>query len=198
MTRMTNTGTPSPDELPTTRQLNRATLLAAGAAAVILVTTVLPAEYGIDPTGIGSVLGLTAMGVTKQTASTGAAPETAAANADLPESTTLPDGSTQLRIVLRPFQGREAKATMKAGQSYTWRWATDGAKVEYEQHGDPENAVSEDDYTSYDKGESAGASGTFRAAFTGRHGWYWKNNSPRPVVITATAKGEFDRFAPLD
>jgi hypothetical protein len=198
MTRMTSSGTPSPEDLPTTRQLNRATLLAAGAAAVILVTTVLPAEYGIDPTGIGGALGLTAMGLTKQAAPAGATQETVAAGADLPESTTLPDGSTQLRIVLRPYQGREAKATMKAGQSYTWRWATDGAKVEYEQHGDPENAVSEDDYTSYDKGESAGASGTFRASFTGRHGWYWKNNGNKPVVITATAKGEFERFAPLD
>jgi hypothetical protein len=198
MTQMTHSGTPNPDELPTTRQLNRATLLAAGAAAVILVTAVLPAEYGIDPTGIGGALGLTAMGLTKQAASADAAPETTAPSADLPESTTLPDGSTQLRLVLRPYQGREAKATMKAGQSYDWRWSTDGAKVEYEQHGDPENAASEDDYTSYDKGESAGASGTFRAAFTGRHGWYWKNNGNKPVVITATAKGEFERFAPLD
>lgn len=195
---MTSSGAPSPDDLPTTRQLNRATLLAAGAAALILVTTVLPAEYGIDPTGIGGSLGLTAIGLTKEAASAGAMPETAAPAADLPESTTLPDGSTQLRIVLLPYQGREAKARMKAGQSYTWRWSTDGAKVEYEQHGDPENAVSEDDYTSYDKGESAGASGTFRAGFTGRHGWYWKNNGNKPVVITATAKGEFEYFAPLD
>jgi hypothetical protein len=198
MTRMPHEGAPSPEHLPTTRQLNRATLLAAGAAALILATTVLPAEYGIDPTGIGGALGLTAMGLTKRAASVATAPETVAPAASQPESATLPDGSTQLRIVLLPYQGREAKATMKAGQSYTWRWSTDGAKVEYEQHGDPENAVSEDDYTSYDKGESAGASGTFRAAFTGRHGWYWKNNGNKPVVITATAKGEFERFAPLD
>jgi hypothetical protein len=39
--------------LPSLRQLNRATLIALGAAAVILVTTVLPAEYGVDPTGVG-------------------------------------------------------------------------------------------------------------------------------------------------
>ncbi|HYW14589.1 MAG TPA: hypothetical protein VE891_00355 [Allosphingosinicella sp.] len=50
---------PAIDELPSKRQLNRATLIAAGVAAAILVTTVLPAEYGVDPTGVGRVLGLT-------------------------------------------------------------------------------------------------------------------------------------------
>src|SRR5829696_7585296 len=48
-------------ELPSTRQLTITTLAALAVAAVILVTTVLPAEYGIDPTGAGEALGLTAM-----------------------------------------------------------------------------------------------------------------------------------------
>jgi hypothetical protein len=36
-----------------------------GVAGFLLVTVVLPAEYGVDPTGIGRVLGLTQMGVIK-------------------------------------------------------------------------------------------------------------------------------------
>ena len=36
----------------------RATLLAMIIAGVLLVTIVLPAEYGLDPTGIGRALGL--------------------------------------------------------------------------------------------------------------------------------------------
>jgi hypothetical protein len=44
--------------LPSTARLVRATLVSLVVAAVILVTTVLPAEYGIDPTGIGARLGL--------------------------------------------------------------------------------------------------------------------------------------------
>jgi hypothetical protein len=43
---------------PTASQLVKATLAAALAAGLILITTVLPAEYGIDPTGIGKKLGL--------------------------------------------------------------------------------------------------------------------------------------------
>ncbi len=37
----------------------RATLIAAGVAAVLLVTVVMPAEYGTDPLGTGRLLGLT-------------------------------------------------------------------------------------------------------------------------------------------
>jgi hypothetical protein len=195
---MTKPDTPSIEQLPTTRQLNRATLLAGSVAAVILVTTVLPAEYGIDPTGIGGALGLTAMGLTKQAAAGDAAPAAEAATAsDEPVTTLLADGSTQVRLVLKPYQGKEVKATMKAGQEFAYRWSTDGATVEYELHGDPEGAVG-DEYSSYEKGDSAGASGTFRAPFDGRHGWYWKNNGNKPVAVTASAKGGFEKFAVLD
>ncbi|WP_235816982.1 hypothetical protein [Bordetella ansorpii] len=43
----------------------RSTAIAAGVAVVLLVTTILPGEYGIDPTGAARVLGLTSMGEIK-------------------------------------------------------------------------------------------------------------------------------------
>ena len=46
--------------------LIRSTLIAAGAAGAILVLFWLPAEYGIDPTGVGALTGLTEMGEIKQ------------------------------------------------------------------------------------------------------------------------------------
>lgn len=62
---MYNTDMPSRAELPTSGQLLRSTALAAGVAAALLVTVVLPAEYNIDPTGAGRALGLTGMGEIK-------------------------------------------------------------------------------------------------------------------------------------
>ena len=59
---MHNSDIPARSELPTTRQLLRSTLVAAVVAVALLFTTVLPAEYGIDPTGIGRIIGLTEMG----------------------------------------------------------------------------------------------------------------------------------------
>lgn len=83
---MFNSQLPSRDDLPSSESLLKSALVAFVAAVVILVTIVLPAEYGIDPTRIGRVLGLTQMGEIKmQLAEEAAADrETATAQADAP------------------------------------------------------------------------------------------------------------------
>ena len=75
---------PPPDALaPTSRQLIRSTILAVAVAALLLVTCVLPAEYGVDPTGVGRLLGLTQMGEVKMALAEEAANNAAAeASAD--------------------------------------------------------------------------------------------------------------------
>lgn len=62
---MYNTTPPSTDDLPSSRTLLRSTIIAVAAAVVLLLAVVLPAEYGVDPTGIGEVMGLTEMGEIK-------------------------------------------------------------------------------------------------------------------------------------
>src|SRR3989344_3800089 len=62
---MYNVTKPTLDDLPTSKQLLRSTLIALVAAFAILIAIVLPSEYGIDPTGIGRVLGLSEMGEIK-------------------------------------------------------------------------------------------------------------------------------------
>ncbi|MGS1016121.1 hypothetical protein [Allosphingosinicella humi] len=192
---------PAIGPLPTTRQLNRATALAAAAAAAILVTTVLPAEYGIDPTGIGGALGLTAMGHAKQAeaapASAMATPAIAATTATAaPTATDATGAATQsgkVTLTLQPNEGTEVKASMKGGEEFAYSWSTDGAKVNFELHGERFDATA-DEYTSYEKGTSTGASGTFRAPFDGTHGWYWRNRTGEPITITVTANGQFQKF----
>ncbi len=46
---MYNANRPARDQLPTTSELLKSTGVAAVVAGVILVTVVLPAEYGVDP-----------------------------------------------------------------------------------------------------------------------------------------------------
>lgn len=75
---MFNSQRPDIDDLPTSRQLVKATLLAAAAAGVILITIILPAEHAIDPTGIGRLLGLTEMGEIKAQLAEEAAADAAA------------------------------------------------------------------------------------------------------------------------
>lgn len=59
--------------------LIRSTLMAGGGALAILTFFWLPAEYGIDPTGVGGLLGLTEIGAIKQQLAGEAAAQDAAA-----------------------------------------------------------------------------------------------------------------------
>ena len=54
------------EHAPSAAMLRRATIVALLVAAVVVVTAVLPAEYGIDPTGVGRRIGLTQMGLLKR------------------------------------------------------------------------------------------------------------------------------------
>jgi len=63
---MFNSKMPSADELPSSASLMKSTAIAFAVASGLLITVVLPAEYGVDPTGVGGVLGLTQMGEIKQ------------------------------------------------------------------------------------------------------------------------------------
>ena len=187
---------PAAEDLPTGGQLARATAGAAAIAAVILVIAVLPAEYGIDPTGLGSRLGLTAIGEMKQETAV-ASPVAAAARASTTaaESPQGPRGET-VRLTLAPGAGTEVKATMRAGQQFDYSWSTDGAEIRFELHGE-ETSAAEGDYTSYEKGTSKGETGTFRAPFDGTHGWYWRNRSNAPVTIEVRAEGTYAKLAQL-
>lgn len=75
---MYNTDRPSRDELPSTAKLIRSTIIAAIVALVLLVTVVMPAEYALDPTGAGRLLGLTEMGEIKEQLAEEAAADEAA------------------------------------------------------------------------------------------------------------------------
>lgn len=199
---MTSDFQSAPVHAPTLHQLNRATLIAAGAAALILVVAVLPAEYGRDPTGLGRLLGLTPMGEMKRaTHAAEAAPAPYAPPVDTAVPATVPSaaarvghGQKEVTLTLASNQGREVKATMKAGDALSYSWRTDGPEIRYELHGERIGAA-DGDYTSYKKGTSAAEAGEFKAPFDGTHGWYWRNRSAKPVTVTVTASGNFETFA---
>jgi hypothetical protein len=58
----------SPDQLPSVRTLRRSAGIAVLVAVFLGLTVVLPAERGVDPTGLGRVFGLTVMGKFKMEA----------------------------------------------------------------------------------------------------------------------------------
>ena len=90
---MYNANRPSKADLPSTAQLLKSTGIAAVVASALLVTVVLPAEYGVDPTRIGSVFGLTEMGRIKRQLAEEAAAD-AAADAVAVNATPVPQAAS--------------------------------------------------------------------------------------------------------
>ena len=181
---------PAIGELPNKKILNRATLIAAAVAAVLLVTIVLPAEYGVDRTGVGRLLGLTEMGRLKRAA----AEEASAAPAvNLPPLDYKAGQSSELQVPLAPGEGREVKASMRAGGQMKYQWSTGNLPVHYELHGEPRGAA-KGDYSSYKIAVSKGEAGDFTAPMAGTQGWYWRNDTPMPVIVTVKATGEWADF----
>lgn len=184
--------TPETPPLPTVPQLVRAIGIAAVVAAVILVIAVLPAEYGIDPTGIGSRIGLlrppaSAIDMTLPISAEAAATVT---------KYDAPFRTDEMTLTLKPGEGAEIKATMRQGESYVFSWSVEGGAVEFDMHGEKRDGTGGE--ASYWKGEDAkSANGTFHAPFDGRHGWFWQNLTWEPVTVTLKTSGFYTTIEKL-
>jgi hypothetical protein len=194
---MFNANRPARSDLPTTRELLKSTVIAAGAAAVLLVTVVLPAEYGIDPTRVGSLLGLTEMGrikrqLAREAEAEGASPVAASAAATTAVARPVvaaPTGtrSDETTLTLAPDEAAEIKLAMKAGAVARYSWTSSGGKVNFDIHGDRPGVS----YHPYGKGSSQREEGLLTAAFDGSHGWFWRNRSGAPVTIVLKTQGAY-------
>jgi hypothetical protein len=83
---MDQTNPPDHIEPPSSARLLRSTAKAALVAVALLVTIVLPAEFGIDPTGLGRLLGLKEVGEIKMQLAAEAEAEEATTTAALDEA----------------------------------------------------------------------------------------------------------------
>lgn len=202
---MSDISNSTPTNLPTTRQLIRSTIIAAAIAAALLTAVVLPAEYGIDPTGIGNVLGLTEMGRIKASlAKEAALEEDAPKNEGNMPATVPPDSaetgpapaaaaaprSDTVTITLQPNQGREIKLAMREGARVTFSWSTDKGVVNFDEHADSKTPPR--DYHGYRKGTAVSRDhGVLTAAFEGWHGWFWRNRGKEMVTVTLRTSGDY-------
>lgn len=179
--------------LPSSQSLIKGTLIAFVVGMALLVTTILPAEYAIDPTGIGEKMGLTILSLANASEAESTGKQSNLLGATLgpiwKSKTAYRTDTTQL--TLQPGQGAEIKSKMKLGDNFVFSWKIDGGAVSFDMHGEPPNAGKE--FTSYWVGRNQStANGSFDAPFEGTHGWYWKNNGTAPVTVHLTTSGFYD------
>ncbi|MGI8929281.1 MAG: hypothetical protein ACR2H0_07455 [Candidatus Limnocylindrales bacterium] len=187
--------TPQSSELPSSRQLLRATLLAIVVAAVVLVMVVLPAEYGMDPTGAGRALGIfrPAAGAAVPVEGLPAAATVSAQPQPLLKSPT-PFRSDEMTLTLASGEGGEIKAAMSQGERFVFTWITTGGGVDVDMHGDVANAP-KDASVSYWKDEmQPSGHGAFEAPAAGNFGWFWQNLNDTPVTVTMKTSGFYERL----
>ena len=168
-------------------------LLIGGAAALVIaagvvVCVVLPAEYGIDPTGVGAATGLVKI----------ASPDTSAELVrGMKRTGVLTLGDTALpaeagksdtwEIQLAPYESVEFKYTIEQGKPMAFTWSAT-APLRYDMHSHPFDGGT-DLTESYGIGTAQTMHGRYVAAFTGIHGWYWQNRTLEPVKLTLNASG---------
>ena len=179
-----------------TRTLTIAVVTALLAALLILILFVLPAERGIDPTGMGSALGLAQMRGDAAESKKVAVP-TGASVATVTEPQTKQTiskdaalRSDDMTVVLKPHTGAEIKALMRTGDYFVFRWEATGP-VTMDMHGERPNAG--DEFTRYWKeADQTSAQGSFTAPFDGRHGWHWRNRTEKDVTIKVHTAGFYE------
>lgn len=218
---MYNANKPTASELPSTGRLLKSTAIAAAIAAGLLVTIVLPAEYGVDPTRVGSVFGLTEMGRIKVSlAAEAEAEEAAEVGAAAPAAGPVPAldstpiaSATDATTPAAAATGAAPAATttqaeMRSDRTVLTLEPDQGAEIKlvmqegdtvrysWSSSGGRVNYDTHADrpgtsYHGYDKGSEQRVEDTLTAVFTGSHGWFWRNRTGAPVTITLITEGAY-------
>ncbi|MDA1074540.1 MAG: hypothetical protein O3A63_07245 [Proteobacteria bacterium] len=149
--------------------------LAIGVATIILVTLILPAEYGIDPLGTGRWLGLSRL---------------TNSSAGINELQTGSYNTDRFEFTLAPFESLEYKYRLEAHAAVVYSWSASEAVV-FDLHAEPDGA--EAGYAeSFETGREAKRNGTYTAPFSGIHGWFFENRSQTDVKVVLNSAGFFN------
>ena len=206
-------------DVPSLGKIVAATVAALVVACVILVTVVLPAEYGIDPLGTGKALGLGDLARATEPAQGNAKPATPAAAGEVASIAPVLEPPVNgeaprvrgafiaqparyqfdsREITLAPGEGMEIKYDMKKGAGLIFSW-TASANLAYEFHGDPDvkpaGKEGTDYFESYELDDKTGkdqSHATFVAPSTGIHGWFWENKTDKNVTLKLVSAGFYD------
>ena len=194
------------------KQIIKAVLFALILSILILVSAVLPAEYGIDPIGTGKLFGFSKLHISEDTATelettsqkvyplikmekAGSGPEVkrpVEADNPIPEKQYAEREDT-VEVIVPAGKGIEYKTYMLKGGKMKYEWKTNNGTVYLDFHGEVKQAKAVNDvyFESYTLAYSNNMVGTFYAPFEGKHGWFFRNNENKDIVVTLKLKGQY-------
>ncbi len=169
--------------------------------ALIVLGAIMPAEFNVDPLGIGKLTGIGRLWAQE-------AQTFAGSGAALSHASTTGKTSHIVEINLGasdwPEAAVEYKVHMVPGQSIFYKWTvvkadgTPGAiPVEMDQHGHdtpPEGQA--ETVVEYRKARLLADEGSITAPLDGIFGWYFRNHDPDPVTVRVEIEGFYTLVPP--
>ncbi|MEX2367437.1 MAG: hypothetical protein WD601_12595 [Pseudohongiellaceae bacterium] len=166
--------------IQSTSGLLKALAVALVVAIVLLITIVLPAEFGIDPLGIGSRLGLNNLTVTES--------QPVAVVRQGESELAFRQDETQINVPAG--SGLEYKFYLAEHASLNYEWSSD-APIYFDMHGEPEGDTS-GYFESYAAATVDSMQGNVTVPFAGSHGWYWRNDTNDEVTVSLKTLGNYE------
>jgi hypothetical protein len=164
---------PNTTQAPSSKNILKATGVAFVVGLIILLAAILPAEFGVDPLGIGELTGVIAL-----------------SRSENPFEAKLEMHRTDyVEFELGPFQSVEYKYTMDLDAPMVFTWIAD-REVYFDMHAEPAG-IGEEGAESFEQGNDVSRTGSFHAPFAGIHGWFWENRGLSTVVVRLYASGFF-------
>ncbi|MBT5759214.1 MAG: transmembrane anchor protein, partial [Candidatus Marinimicrobia bacterium] len=156
---------------------------------------ILPAEYGVDPTGVGHALGLKKMGEIKKSLEKEALTEPEILKDNLTKnqkvkSEIFEEKQDIMEVEIASGEAIEIKLEMKKGTVVKYQWTTINGGLNFDLHGDGYKGTHKS--ATYKKGKMvASDKGELVAEFDGYHGWFWRNRNDATVKVLLEVTGDF-------
>jgi len=192
---MNHTHKPPESDLPTSSQLLKSTIIAFVVASFLLLLVILPAEYGVDPTGVGHALGLKKMGEIKKSLEKEVLTEPEILKDNLTKnekvkSEIFEEKQDIMEVEIASGEAIEIKLEMKKGAIAQYKWSTENGALNFNLHGDGYKGMHKT--ATYKKGKMvASDKGELVAEFDGYHGWFWRNRNDATVKVLLEVTGDF-------
>lgn len=188
-------------------QIIKATIIAFITSLILALIAVLPAEYGIDYTGLGKTLGFSKLHNSEEETKT-VVPKfkeltlyNVGSGPDVPKpieaNNPAPAKQYQIKkdsvsITIPANKGLEYKIeVLKYGQ-VKYAWKANKGILFFDMHGDVKSADKKSGYfESYTVGNSNNMAGSFIAPYEGKHGWYFKNKTNEDIIVNINLNGEY-------
>ncbi len=160
--------------------LLKSVLLSMVIAVSILITVILPAEFGIDHTGIGSMLGLDALNN----------PNEITAIISRSGEGDLEFRQDEVEVLISANSGLEYKFFLEMHSNINYEWSS-SSPLYFDMHGEPEGDTT-GYFESYGASITNGMKGSVTVPFAGSHGWYWRNDTDENISISLKTLGNYN------